>query len=111
MAFSNVTVRTPRVLILGRSFVRRHKHFITIQARKHTDFTLDFKVSDVCTICMLGIGGCTVDKMVRLDLPAIWDMAPNIVILELGSNDSCDATSDAETMELAKEAFVELWYH
>ena len=111
MAFSNVTSRTPRVLILGHSFVRRHKQFITIQARQNTDFALDFKVSDVCTVCMLGIGGRTVDKMVRLDLPTIRDMAPDIVILELGSNDFCDTTSDAETTGLAIEAFVELLYH
>ena len=57
MAFSNVTSLTPRVLILGHSFVRRHKQFIAIQAYQNTDFALDFKVSDVCTVCMLGIGG------------------------------------------------------
>ena len=111
MAFSNVTARTPRVLILGHSFVRRHKHFITIQARKNTDIALDIKVSDVCTVCVLGIGGRTVDKMVRLDLPTIRDMAPDIVILELGSNNLCDTTSDAETTGLAIETFAELLYH
>ena len=105
MAFSNVTSRSPKVLILGHSFVRRHNQFITIQARHNTDFALDFKVSDECTVCMLGIGGRTVDKMVRLDLPTIRDMAPDIVILKLGSNDLCDTTSDAET------TFVELLYH
>ena len=89
MAFSNVTSRSPRVLILGHSFVRKHKYFIT----------------------MLVIGGRTVDKMVRLDLPTIQDMAPDTVILELGSNDLCDKTSDAETTGLATEAFVALLYH
>ena len=111
MAFFSVTACTPKVLILGHSFVRRHKHFITIQARKKTDFALDSQ-PDVCTVCMLGIGGRTVDKMVRLDLPTIRDMAPDIVnILELGSNDLCDATSNAETTGLAIEAFAELLYH
>ena len=110
MAFFNVTVCTPKVLILGHSFVRRHKHFITIQARKKTDFAVDSQ-PDVCTVCMLGIGGRTVDKMVRLDLPTIRDMAPDIVILELGSNDLCDTTSNAETTGLAIEAFAELLYH
>lgn len=54
---------------------------------------------------MLGIGGRTVDKMVRNDLPTIRKTTPGIVILGMGAN---DLTSDAQTAGFAIRAFVKL---
>ena len=61
-----------------------------------------------CDVSILGIRGRTADKIMRHDLHNIRRMAPEIVILELGSNDLCDESCDAESVSLAIEALVEL---
>ena len=97
----------PRALVLGHSFVRRLKEFA---AHNHSDGTYDLNLglSNVCSVIFHGIGGRTVDKMIRNDLDKIRSAAPNIVVLELGSNDLCDKDSDPETIALSIVALVEL---
>ena len=92
----------PRALVLGHSFVRRLKEFAV---HNHSDGTYDLNLglSNVCSVIFHGIGGRTGDKMIRNDLAA-----PNIVVLELGSNDLCDKDSDPETITLSIVALVEL---
>lgn len=46
--------------------------------------------------------------MIRNDLDKIRSTAPNIVVLELGSNDLCDKDSDPETIALSIVALAEL---
>ena len=90
----------PRALVLGHTFVRRLKEFA---AHNHSDGTYDLKLglSNVCSVIFHGIGGqWTVDKMIRNDLDKIRSAAPNLVVLELGSNDLCDKDSDPETIAL-----------
>ena len=48
------------------------------------------------------------DKMIRNDQDKIRSAAPNIVVLEHGSNDLCDKDSDPETIALSIVALVEL---
>ena len=97
----------PRALVLGHSFVRRLKEFA---AHNHSDGTYDLNLglSNVCSVIFHGIGERTVDKMIRNDLDKIRSAAPNIVVLELGSNDLCDKDSDPETIALSIVALVEL---
>ena len=57
---------------------------------------------------LFDIGGRTVDKMIRRDLDFIMRNAPNVVALELGSNDICDSHCDADTVALSIVAFSEL---
>ena len=107
MASPSNTAGTSRVLILGHSFVRRLKEFIRRWAQGNK-YSLDFNLTQRCDVSILGIGGRTVNKIVRHDLPNIRRRAPEIVILELGSNDLCDESCDAETVSLAIVALVEL---
>ena len=69
-------------------------------------YSLDFNLTQRCGVSILGKGGHTVDKIVRHD-PHNIQMASEIVILELGSNDLCDKSCDAESASLAIEALVE----
>ena len=46
--------------------------------------------------------------MIRLDLEVIKSDAPNVVALELGSNDICDSHCDADSIALSLVAFTEL---
>ena len=90
----------PRVLVLGHSFVRRLREFA---AQNHSGgpYDLNLGLSNICSIIFHGIGGRTVDKMIKNDLDKIHSAAPNIVVLELGSNDLCDKDTDPETIALS----------
>ncbi|XP_020617953.1 uncharacterized protein LOC110055872 [Orbicella faveolata] len=97
----------PRALVLGHSFVRRLKEFA---AHNHSDrpYDLNLGLSNVCSIIFHGIGGRTVDKMIRNNLDKIRSVAHNIVVLELGLNDLCDKDSDPETIKLSMVELAEL---
>ena len=97
----------PRVLVLGHSFVRRLREFA---AQNHSGgpYDLNLGLSNICSIIFHGIGGRTVDKMIKHDLDKIRSAAPNIVVLELGSTDLCDKDSDPETTALSIVALAKL---
>ena len=97
----------PRVLLLGHSFVRRLREFA---AQNHSGgpYDLNLGLSNICSIIFHGIGGRTVNKMIKNDLDKVRSAAPNIVVLELGSNDLCDKDSDPETIALSIVALAEL---
>ena len=86
MASHSNTAKKSPVLILGHSFVRRLKEFVRSRTQENKD-SLDFNLTQRCVVSILGIGGRTVDKIVRHDLHNIRQMAPEIVILQIGSND------------------------
>ena len=87
--------------------MRRLKDFAA-QNHSNGPYDLNLGLSNVCSIVFLGIGGRTVDKLIRNDLDKIRSAAPNIVVLELGSNDLCDKDSDPETIALSIVALAEL---
>ena len=74
-----------KVLILGHSFVRRFKrdlnHYFDPRARR------DFNLTGTASVCLHGVGGRTVDKLQRFDLNFVKETCPEILILEIGSND------------------------
>lgn len=72
-------------LILGHSFVKRLKNDILKQFDARTSFNFDLQ-SQVA-VHMFGIGGRTVDKVRAYDLPVVAKLEPDIIILELGTND------------------------
>lgn len=74
----------PRVLVLGDSFIRRLSHFLSGHSRK---YSADFQLSRRATIKWHGIGGRTVAKTIQHDLNVVKSFCPDIVILQLGSND------------------------
>lgn len=100
-----VMAAKPRALVFGHSFVRRVVEFIDTHRAKDS-YRRDLNLSKVCDVEIFGIGGRTVDKMIRLDLEVIRRNAPNVVVLEIGSNDICDSHCDAETVALSIVAFI-----
>ena len=97
----------PRALVLGHSFARRIGECID-SSRAEDRYSGDFNLSNVCDVEICGVGGRTVDRMIKLDLEKIRSTAPNVVILELESNDVCDSSCDAATTALSLVALTEL---
>lgn len=56
----------------------------------------------------IGIGGRTVDKMIKKDMQAMRGIAPNRVIFYLGSNDLCQERGDLDRITLSLVAFVDI---
>ena len=74
----------PKCIILGHSFVRRLKDDLPNGFDPRAKQGFDIK--DV-NIRLLGKGGRTVVKTLRFDLPTILHYQPDIVLIELGTND------------------------
>lgn len=75
----------PKALILGHSFVKRLSRDIITGFDPRMD--LAFGLEGSVSVRLSGVGGRTVDKLRRFDLDRIRSFAPDIVILELGTND------------------------
>ena len=73
-----------RVLILGHSFIRRLREFISSNSN---DCNVNFRLADSVVTRWHGVGGRTVAKTLQFDLPTVSSFGPDIVILQLGSND------------------------
>ena len=78
----------PKVLILGHSFVRRlssdleHATVADQPSRLHRGFNIH-----KADIFMHGIGGRTVDQLHQIDLQVVVEISPDVVIIEIGTND------------------------
>ena len=79
----------PRALVFWHSFVRRFIRFID-NSQQNDLYHWDLQLVHMCEVKIFGTGGCTVDKTIRFDLDAIRGTAPNVVVLEMGSNDACE---------------------
>ena len=93
----------PRVLVLGDYFIRRLRLFLS---RDSHHFRVDFKLSHRAFIKWHGVGGRTVSKTLHLDLNVIETFRPEIIIMQLGSNDLTD--SDPLHVGSAIDDFVRL---
>ena len=78
----------PKVLIFGLSFVRRlHDDLVKgFDSRAKQNFNL---AGYFVYVCLKGTGGRTVEKVRKYDISAIASIQPDIIILELGTNDLC----------------------
>lgn len=74
----------PRILVLGHSFVQRLHKFVL---RSHSGLNENFNLSEPIILKWLGVGGRTVDKVRHYDMQAVRAFRPDIVILQLGTND------------------------
>ena len=76
-----------KVTIWGHSFIRRLRDYVTTT---HPDHSHNLGITNYpCSITFQGTGGLTVSKA-RRQLCAIQSTHPDIVVLDLGSNDLCD---------------------
>ena len=83
MATQTVTP-TPRVLILRHSFIRRLQKFM----EHHIGYLdLSLQITASANIAWHGIGGRTVAKTIKFDLHVVRSTRPDIVIVQLGTND------------------------
>ena len=75
----------PKALILGHSFVRRLKR--DLDSGFDPCAASDFNLRGTVSVYLHGVGGRTVQTLQENDLHVIRDLAPDIVILEIGTND------------------------
>ena len=73
----------PLILILGHSFIRRLDNFVAANPNLNHQFLLN----NFATFKWRGVGGRTVAKTLQYDLPVVASFTPDIVILQLGTND------------------------
>lgn len=83
-----------RILILGHSFIRRLHDFLL--RNFNTQIASNLSLQGDLLIRWHGIGGRTVLKTRKYDLDIVKEFAPNVVILQLGTND-LTTTSAVET--------------
>ena len=91
----------PQILILGHSFIRHLAGFL--QKREHKD--LKAKLSSLGSISFHGVGG-TIAKVRMFDLSIIRHVSPDVIVLELRSNNltklpAQTACSELETLATA----------
>ena len=75
----------PKVLILGHSLIRRLKS--DLQNKTEPRFHDNFHLDGTASVSLFGIGGRTVPKLRKFDLHVVRDLSPDVVILEIGTND------------------------
>ena len=73
------------VLVLGHSFVRRLKSDLKFQLDSR--MSPSFKLDGTARVYMHGVGGHTVTKLRKYDFGVVARLSPDIVILEIGTND------------------------
>jgi len=75
----------PRVLVMGHSFVKRLNRDINTSCLPRAG--PDFNLQGTASVRLYGVGGRTVAKLRAFDLHVIRSFSPDVVILELGTND------------------------
>ena len=88
----------PSVLIFGHSFVKRLKRDL----RSHFDPRADgnFKLGGTVSVHLHGVGGRTVAKLRSFDLHVVEQIAPDVFILEIGTNDLVDTSPEVVGSEI-----------
>ena len=80
-----MSVCVPNILILGYSFVRRLKD--DLAARFDARAAPNFHLPESGHVSLFGTGGRTVEKLNKYDLSSLHKYRPDIVILEIETND------------------------
>ena len=96
----------PQVLVMGHSFVHRFHTFLAQGADRRV--SLDLNLSRSAHVNYHGVGGRTVDKLNKFDLSEVAGLKPEIVILELGSNDLSPEEARPEHVGSKIESLVQL---
>lgn len=94
----------PRILILGHSFVKRLKEFIT---RNDPEYDLALGIEGV-TVRWHGVGGRTIQKLTAFDLPIVAEFKPDIIFIQMGTNDLTQRHMSPLTVGSAIEELVNL---
>ena len=88
----------PSVLILGHSFVKRLKRDL----RSHFDPLADhnFKLGGNVSVHLQGVGGRTLAKLRSFDLHVVEQIALDVLILDIGTNDLVDTSPEVVGSEI-----------
>ena len=76
-----------KVLIFAHSFVRRLQDDLVKGFDSHAKENFNLAGSGVYVFKLKGIGGHTVEKVMKHDVSSINTFKPDIIILEIGTND------------------------
>ena len=74
-----------KILILGHSFIRRLHVFL--RQNFNEVFAINLHIDGDLSIKWHGIGERTISKVIRHDLGIVEEFAPEIVVIQLGTND------------------------
>ena len=85
LLFSLMACEPPKILVLGHSFVRRLREDLEVAFDERA--SRDFHLQGTARVRLYGVGGRTVSKLRQHDLSVVSSFAPDIVILEIGTND------------------------
>ena len=99
-----MAVAVPKALILGHSFVRRLQR--DLDSGFNPRATSDFNLHGTASVYMHGVGGRTTETLQENDLHVVRDLAPDIVILEIGTDDLTHTPSEIVGSNI--EEFVRL---
>ena len=80
-----MSAKVPTVLIFGHSFLKRMQHDLLSQFDQRAD--KNFKLQGTASVYLHGVGGRTVVKLRSFDLHVVEQIAPEVIILEIGTND------------------------
>ena len=94
-----------KTLILGHSFVRHFKNFIKSRMPDY-NFTLKLDPREVM-IQYSGKSGATVGSLRLCQLPDVKDFEPQLVILDIGTNDLSHPSGNPEKLALDIEKLVD----
>lgn len=95
----------PRVLILGDSFIRRLRDFIV---RNVPEYDLCLNLKERVNMQWHGVGGRTIAKIRQFDLNEVIRFRPDVVFLQVGTNDLTQRGMTPITVGSAIEDFVRL---
>ena len=80
-----MSVSVPKVLILGHSFVCRLRD--NLDAQFDDCASKNFHLPESANVSLYGTGGRTVEKLLKYDLIFVLNFRPDIILLEIGTND------------------------
>jgi len=92
----------PSFLVLGHSFIRRLRD--DLRSRFDSRAVDTFGLSHDANVHLHGVGGLTVERL-RRDLGIVSSLSPQVVILEIGTNDLtrlCPEVTGSEIEELVR---------
>ena len=87
----------PKVMILGHSFVRRLSCDLDQQFDDRAKRNFDLNHVNVR---LFGVGGRTMKKIKDFDLGVVFRFAPDVGILEIGTNDLCNISAEVVGLEI-----------
>ena len=98
-----------RILILGHSFTRRLHVFL--RQNFNEVFARNLHIDGDLSIKWHGIGGRTISKVIRHDLGIVEKFAPEIVVIQLGTNDLSSLSAPTKWFLIATSGELALkWF-